>query len=217
MGKSKDKKEDQGLPWYVGDPDPTAEVVEEIVNRFHTYAMLGQRKLDSADKEEKRIADTFLKCERVIMEYFHDKARQIDTAEARDIAAKAMDLVDEFYGWFRPRGQFTKEDWEPYMKLFIRWKKVMRRFYMLIETKSGKSPSKSIDIQEDIPGKNRTSPPMSQTELAELWGGSMTQKTISSMIKSHALRAIPMSRQTFIFDKSQLPPRVINTLSKLEK
>jgi len=151
------------------------------------------------------------------MEYFHDKARQIDTAEARDIAAKAMDLVDEFYGWFRPRGQFTKEDWEPYMKLFIRWKKVMRRFYMLIETKSGKSPSKSIDIQEDIPGKNRTSPPMSQTELAELWGGSMSQKTISSMIKSHALRAIPMSRQTFIFDKSQLPPRVINTLSKLEK
>ena len=216
MGTSKDRRDEGGLPWYVGDPDPTAEVVEEIVYWFHTYAMLGQRKLDSANEEEKKIARTFIDCIPFVMEYFKDKAKQIDTAEARDIAAKAMDLVDEFYGWFEPRGQFTKQDWEPYIRLFSRWKRVMRRFYMLVETKSGKSPSKRIDLQEDIPGTNRTSP-MSQKELAELWKGSMTQKTISSMIKNRALRAIRVSRQAFIFDKSQLPPRVNDKLSLLEQ
>jgi len=166
MGASNDKKERRALPWLVGEPDPNAEVIEEIVNRFHVYAMLGQRKLHSKNEEEKRIADTFLKCERVVMEYFYDKAREINTAEARDIAAKAMDIVDEFYGWFEPRGKFTKEDWEPYMKLFIRWKKVLRKFYMMIDAKAGKPPSTRDGIQEDIPGKYRTSP-MLQKELTK--------------------------------------------------
>lgn len=59
-GTSEDKEEGQVLPWFVGDQAPTAEVIEEIVNRFHLYAQLGQRKLNSKNKEEKRIAQTFL-------------------------------------------------------------------------------------------------------------------------------------------------------------
>ena len=54
MATSKDKKDDRALPWLVGDLAPTADVIEEIVNRFHVYAMLGPRKLHSKKEEEKR-------------------------------------------------------------------------------------------------------------------------------------------------------------------
>ena len=131
MGKSRnEKKDDGGLPWYVGDPDPTAEVVETIVNRFHTYAMLGQGKLHSGNEEEKRIARTFLECEGFVREYFKDKARQIDTPEARNKAHDVLQLVVKFYDWFHPGGQVTEQEMESYMKLLRRWERVVQRFNM---------------------------------------------------------------------------------------
>ena len=145
MGPSNDKKENRALPWLVGDPHPTAEVIEEIVNRFHVYAMLGHRKLHSKNEEEKTIAHTFLKCCEwggIVRVYFKDKAGQIDTKEARDIAQKARDLVDEFYDWFQTKGPFNKEDWEPYMKLLRRWERVVARFDMCMP---------SVTQQEDQP------------------------------------------------------------------
>jgi len=137
IGPSNDKKENRALPWLVGDPAPTADVIEEIVNRFHVYAMLGQRKLHSKNEEEKRIARTFLKCCKwggIVRVYFKDKAGQIDTKEVRDTAQKARNVVDEFYDWFQPRGPFTKEDWEPYMKLLRRWERVVARFNMCMNS-----------------------------------------------------------------------------------
>jgi hypothetical protein len=81
-----------------------------------------------------------------------------------------------------------------------------------------KDEPSSVKINEtnDIPGEYRTSP-MSQTELANLWGGDMMQKKIRAMIDSGTLRAIKQSRQTFIFDKRQLPEHVKEKLRKLEQ
>jgi len=135
MGKSKDKKDDQGLPWYFGEPHPTAKVVEEIVNWFHTYALLG--KPGSENKEEfDRLGCTFRDCVPFVRAYFKDKARQIDTKEARDIAEKALELVDEFDSWFYPRGQFTKQDSKSYSNIFSMWKKVVRRFNLCIRSEN---------------------------------------------------------------------------------
>jgi len=162
MGPSNDKKENRALPWLVGDPHPTAEVIEEIVNRFHVYAMLGQRKLHSVNEEEKRIARTFLKCcdwGGIVRVYFKDKARQIDTKEARDIAQKARNVVDEFYDWFQQRGPFTEEDWKPYMKLLRRWERVVARFDMCLS--SGNPYEKPAEIKQD------TAP----TILQRIWTG----------------------------------------------
>lgn len=157
MGPSNDKKENRALPWLVGEPNPTAEVIEEIVNRFHVYAMLGQRKLNSKNEEEKRIARTFLKCCEwggIVRVYFKDKAGQIDTKEARNIAQKARNVVDEFYDWFQPRGLFTKEDWKPYMKLLRRWERVVARFDMCMN--SGNQEEKPAETKQDIaPAKYR--------------------------------------------------------------
>lgn len=74
--------------------------------------------------------------------------------------------------------------------------------------------SKLDDV--DIPGKFRTSP-MSQTELATLYKGDMTQKKIKAMIESGTLRVVKQSRQKFIFDKRQLPEHVKETLRTLEQ
>jgi len=137
MGTTKDKKDEQRLPWYFGDPDPTAEVVEEIVNQFHTYAILGQGKLRSGNEEEKRIARTFLAfCEygSVVRNYFKENANRIDSKEARDIADRGLDLVDEFYDWFHQGGQVTNQDMELYMRIFSRWRKVVRRFILCIRS-----------------------------------------------------------------------------------
>jgi len=148
MGPSNDKKENRALPWLVGDPAPTADVIEEIVNRFHVYAMLGQRKLHSGSEEERRIAHTFAKlCEwgGVVRVYFKDKAREIDTKEARDIACEALELVDKFWDWFQARGPFTKQDWEPYMKLPKRWERVVSRFDMCMPSWNQEEKLPEID------------------------------------------------------------------------
>lgn len=70
--------------------------------------------------------------------------------------------------------------------------------------------------EEDIPGEHRTSP-MSQTELADLWGGDMTQKAIKRMMKKKNLRYKKQSRQKFIFDKRDLPKHVKDKLLNLEQ
>lgn len=74
--------------------------------------------------------------------------------------------------------------------------------------------SKLDDV--DIPGEFRTSP-MSQTELATLYKGDITQKKIKAMIESGTLRTVKQSRQKFIFDKRQLPEHVKETLRTLEQ
>lgn len=155
MGKSKVKKEDQGLPWYSDEPAPTAEVVEEIVDRFHTYALLG--KPGSENKEEfDRLGLTFKHCTGLVKKYFNDQAKQIDTEEARDIASEALELVDEFEGWFYPRGQFTKQNAISYMKIFKRWKNVSRRFNMCMN--SGNQEEERAETKLDItPAKRRDS------------------------------------------------------------
>jgi hypothetical protein len=68
--------------------------------------------------------------------------------------------------------------------------------------------------QSDMPGRYRTEP-ISQTELASIWGGGMTQKKISSMIQNRLLRAVTLSRQSYIFDNRDLPSHVIEKLKQL--
>ena len=83
-------------------------------------------------------------------------------------------------------------------------------------TKERSAKPKAAEAPEDIPGEYRTAP-MSQTELANLYGGDMTQKKIRAMIDSGILRVICQTRQTFIFDKRQLPPHVKEKLVNLEQ
>jgi len=66
----------------------------------------------------------------------------------------------------------------------------------------------------DIPPEFRTVP-MSQKELAEIWGECVSQKKIASMIASDALNAMQLSRQTFMFDKRDLPPHLIKKLDDI--
>ena len=149
---SNDKKENRALPWLVGDPGPTAEVVEEIVNRFHVYAILG--KAGSENKEEfDRLGRTFNDCIGFVRGYFKDNARQIDTPEARGIAEEALELVDEFDSWFYPRGQVTEQDSESYSNIFRRWKKVVRKFNMCMN--SGNQAKKPGERKQDIPPAKR--------------------------------------------------------------
>ena len=147
MGTSKDTIKDRGLPWYVGEPTPTAEVIEEIVYHFHTYAMLGQGKLHSGNEEEKRIARTFLECEGFVRGYFKDKARQIDTKEARDKANDVLQLVVEFYDWFHPGGQVTEQEMESYMKLLRRWERALQRFNMCMNSGNQEEKPPETDAQ----------------------------------------------------------------------
>ncbi len=68
---------------------------------------------------------------------------------------------------------------------------------------------------KEIPPEYRTLP-MSQKELAELWGKHVAQKDIAAMIRTGALNRIEISRQKFIFDKRDLPKYVIEKLAKIE-
>lgn len=125
--------DDRGFPWYAGDPDPTAEMIENIIHYFPHYAICGQGKLHSGTEDEKRHARTFQECCEyggVIRIYFKDKARQIATKEARDIAEEALVLVDRFGGWFHPGGGVTEQDLKSYGNLCWSWRKAVRRFNM---------------------------------------------------------------------------------------
>lgn len=68
---------------------------------------------------------------------------------------------------------------------------------------------------KEIPPEYRTLP-MSQKELAELWGKHVAQKDIAAMIRTGALNRIEISRQRLIFDKRDLPKNVIEKLTKIE-
>ena len=72
--------------------------------------------------------------------------------------------------------------------------------------------SKLDDV--DIPGEFRTSP-MSQTELATLYRGDMTQKKIKRMMEKGSLKHKTQSRQEFIFDKRNLQEHVQDKLLNL--
>lgn len=73
------------------------------------------------------------------------------------------------------------------------------------------APTEQIQSGRILP-ENHTMP-MSKTELAALFGKDYEGRLITKMIKAGALKAIPISRQKFIFDKSKLPPKVIKKLS----
>ena len=189
IGKSNDKKENRALPWLVGDPAPTADVIEEIVNRFHVYAMLGQRKLHSGDEEEKRIAQTFLKLsdwEGIVRLYFKDKAMQIGTEKANNIAQEARNLVDKFRDWFelKPKGPFTEPfwepDWEPYMKLLRRWERVVARFNMCMN--SGNQANKPAET-----GRGATT----GKRQRESWLWRLYEKTLKVIIDAVLERVWP--------------------------
>ena len=68
----------------------------------------------------------------------------------------------------------------------------------------------------NIPGVHRTSP-MSKKELAELWGGDVTPKKLQKMLNAGALHCEKLSRQSFVFDKRDLPQHVLDRLRKIEQ
>ncbi len=72
----------------------------------------------------------------------------------------------------------------------------------------------SNKLAQAIPYEYQTSP-MSQTELAEFWGGDMTQKKIRQMIDTGCLNIDQIGRQKFMFDMRQLPPHVKRKLAEL--
>ena len=101
------------------------------------------------------------------------------------------------------------------IELDSQWNTIVRKWNMTRGTNGAPIPPTSNDTKIDIPGEYRTSP-MSEKELAEIYGGTMTQQKIAAMIKSGALRTIEISRQSRIFDKRQLPKHVIDKLSKID-
>ncbi|TKJ38936.1 MAG: hypothetical protein CEE38_04370 [Planctomycetes bacterium B3_Pla] len=85
-------------------------------------------------------------------------------------------------------------------------------FVEIPEHQMVKSSSDADPVHIPPDGRTRR---MSKTELAEIWGDEVDQKAISQMIKVGALRAIPLSRQNFIFDKTQLPTKVVDKLEHI--
>ncbi|MFC1781287.1 hypothetical protein ACFLZ8_03425 [Planctomycetota bacterium] len=65
---------------------------------------------------------------------------------------------------------------------------------------------------QSIPYEYRTSP-ISQTKLAQYWGGDMTRKKLREMIDTGHLNMDRMTNHKFRFDMRQLPPHVKNRLS----
>lgn len=61
------------------------------------------------------------------------------------------------------------------------------------------------NLAEEIP-EERKSPPMSIKRMAECWGGDMTPKKLSGMIKSGRVKTEKFNRQTYIFDTKDLSP-----------
>ncbi|TKJ32884.1 MAG: hypothetical protein CEE38_21935 [Planctomycetes bacterium B3_Pla] len=58
------------------------------------------------------------------------------------------------------------------------------------------------------------SAPMSQKTLARQWGGDMTAKKLSGLMKSGRVRSEKLNRQTYIFDTRDLPKRATKEITK---
>ena len=163
MGTSKNRKDDQGLPWYFDEPAPSAEVIEKIVFWFPEYAVFGRGNFDSKNQQLKRIARTFVHCTGYAKEYFKDKAMQLNTKdvrdEARNIANDGMKLVDEFYDWFE-----NVQDQRSYYNMCSRWHTVLRGFNMCIN--SGNQEEKPAKTE-----KNNKPAGTGQREIVEVKPG----------------------------------------------
>ena len=76
--------------------------------------------------------------------------------------------------------------------------------------------------QEVDSGKKKEIPPdqqtleMSKQELADLYGGNMTPDKITKRIDKGQLNVIKQSRQSFIFDKRDLPEYIVEKLNNLK-
>lgn len=68
-------------------------------------------------------------------------------------------------------------------------------------------------VSEEIPSERR-SPPVSLTRLVECWGGDMTRKKLRKAIDLGTVRAVKITRQTYVFDTDKFPAHVIEKLRK---
>jgi len=64
-----------------------------------------------------------------------------------------------------------------------------------------------------IPPKYRSAP-LSLTRMADLWGGDMTAKKLSAMVKNQRIHVKEINRQTFVFDTRDLPGYVCEAMRK---
>lgn len=71
----------------------------------------------------------------------------------------------------------------------------------------------STAVSEEIPSERR-SPPVSLTRLVECWGGDMTRKKLRKAIDLGTVRAVKITRQTYVFDTDKFPAHVIEKLRK---
>ncbi len=202
-------------PWNPEKEKLTEPVLMEIAKNLPSYASDAIDHCSKANDERDLLGYVFVYFHVVKEEYFEATVKNLKGSmreEARKIASEAFDLIDLIVQWANTRSNAISN--RP-PNIFARWDTVVRKWDLLISTGKETVPSTNNDIQKDIPGEYRTTP-MSQKELAELYGGSMTPKRIASMVRSGALNVVKSSRQNFTFDKRQLPKRVTDKLSQIE-
>ena len=99
--------------------------------------------------------------------------------------------------------------------------RLKRQFNDLFDDNSPEETNPPVEVNENIPELSdtvippeRQSPPVSIQRMANCWGGDMTAKKLSGMIRSGRVKAKKLNRQTFIFDTKYLSPETIKQIKK---
>lgn len=124
------------------------------------------------------------------------------------IVNEALEIARSFLWYNAQLHDFSKK----FHELAPKWESEIVGFFSRVNQDSETPQPPQV---EAIPPEHQTLP-MPKTELANLYGGNMTQEKIASMISAGALNVIKLSRQSFIFDRRDLPKHVIDKLAKIE-
>lgn len=126
------KEEIRELPWYVGDPKPTLQIIEKMVARFPSYAL--------NRPEISCYYATFYKCRDIVKDYFTERVKQAKTSKMQQIAEEAWKLVNQFVGLFE---MGENQDLSRWNVLNDKWGTVIRKFKMYMS--SGKQQEKPAE------------------------------------------------------------------------
>lgn len=69
------------------------------------------------------------------------------------------------------------------------------------------------DPLKEIP-QDRQTRPMTLKEMATFWGGGMTPEKLKTHILKGIVRAVPLTRQAYVFDIKSLPGSVVKALQR---
>ncbi len=109
------KEESRELPWYIGAPEPTPQIIRKIVVKFPFYV--------SIRPEISCYYATFYKCRDIVKAYF----TQAKSSKMQQIAEEAWKLVDQLVSLFEMGKNLDLNCWNV---LNSKWDTVIRKFDM---------------------------------------------------------------------------------------